>query len=186
MATIPDTAAADRGSAAGEARARTRARVERGELGIGELCERTGLSARTVRYYEEIGLLPDVRRSSGGRRVYGDDALERLRFIGRLKTLGLSLGEIRELNELYALAGSTHAMLRRLHALLGDHLDELDGRIESLTTLRDEMQGYREHVSSRLAGEVSVLGVDEAGKSNTGENGAHRNARREKRGEGST
>jgi len=123
---------------------------EVGEWGIGALCERTGLSPRTLRYYEEVGLLPDVRRRAGGRRVYGGDALERLRFIGRLKTLGLSLGEIRELNELYALEGSTHAMLRRLHTLLGDHLSELDGRIESLTTLRDEMRGYREHVSSRL------------------------------------
>ena len=117
---------------------------------IGELCAQTGLSARTVRYYEEVGLLPGVRRRAGGRRVYGDDALERLRFIGRLKTLGLSLGEIKELNDLHAAAGSTHEMLKRLHALLGDHLGGLDARIESLITLRDEMQGYREHVAGRL------------------------------------
>ena len=45
---------------------------------ITEVCERTGLSARTVRYYEEIRLLPDVRRRSNGRRVYGADDLERL------------------------------------------------------------------------------------------------------------
>ncbi len=123
---------------------------ERADYGIGELCRRTGLSARTVRYYEEVGLLPGVRRRSGGRRVYGDDALERLRFIGRLKTLGLSLGEIKELNDLYALAGSTHDMLRRLHDLLGEHLGGLEGRIESLVALRDEMQGYRDHVARRL------------------------------------
>lgn len=141
MASLPTAKTAPRDSAAAS---------EVGEWGIGALCERTGLSPRTLRYYEEVGLLPDVRRRAGGRRVYGGDVLERLRFIGRLKTLGLSLGEIRELNELYALEGSTHAMLRRLHALLGDHLGELDGRIESLTTLRDEMRGYRDHVSSRL------------------------------------
>jgi len=122
------------------------------EYAIGELCERSGLSARTVRYYEEVGLLSGVRRRAGGRRVYDDEALERLRFIGRLKTLGLSLGEIRELNDLYALAGSTRDMLGRLHVLLGEHLGELDGRIESLKTLRDEMQGYREHVARRLEG----------------------------------
>ena len=66
-------------------------------LGIREVCDQTGLSARTVRYYEELGLLPGVRRRNGGRRVYAADELERLRFIQRLKTLGLSLAEIREL-----------------------------------------------------------------------------------------
>jgi DNA-binding transcriptional MerR regulator len=68
-----------------------------------------------------------------------------------LKTLGLSLGEIKELNDLHAAAGSTLEMLKRLHALLGDHLGGLDARIELLITLRDEMQGYREHVAGRLA-----------------------------------
>ena len=71
---------------------------------IAQVCERTGLSPRTVRYYEEIGLLPGVRRSEGGRRVYGPDELERLGFISRLKALGLSLSEIGELNAVYAIA----------------------------------------------------------------------------------
>ena len=86
---------------------------------IAQVCEKSGLSARTVRYYEEIGLLPGVRRSEGGRRVYGDDELERLRFITRLKTLGLPLKEIRDLNAVYAIGGSTAAMLDRLGQLLG-------------------------------------------------------------------
>jgi len=80
---------------------------------IAEVCERTGLSPRTVRYYEEIGLLPGVRRSEGGRRVYGSDELERLGFITRLKALGLSLSEIGDLNAVYAIGGSTAAMLAR-------------------------------------------------------------------------
>ena len=120
------------------------------EFSIGELCQQTGLSARTVRYYEEVGLLPEVRRRAGGRRVYGEGEIERLRFIGRLKTLGLSLGEIKELNELYAHEGSTHDMLARLHALLGDHLVQLDLRIESLAELREQMSSYRTHVARRL------------------------------------
>jgi DNA-binding transcriptional MerR regulator len=103
-----------------------------------------------VRYYEELGLLPGVRRRAAGRRVYGPDELERLRFIQRLKTLGLSLSEIKELNSLYALAGSTHAMLERLDGLLDAHVSGLDGRIAELMTLRDEMSKYRDHVASRL------------------------------------
>ena len=119
------------------------------DLSIQQTCERTGLSARTVRYWEELGLLPGVRRRSGGRRVYGNGELERLRFIQRLKALGLSLAEIKELNAVYAIGGSTQAMLVRLDDLLGTHLRDLDGRIRELSELRDEMSKYRDHVRSR-------------------------------------
>jgi DNA-binding transcriptional MerR regulator len=117
---------------------------------IGELSEISGLSARTLRYYEELELLPGVRRRAGGRRVYGDDELERLRFIQRLKTLGLSLAEIRELNAVYAIGGSTQAMLLRLDQLLVRHLQELDERIRGLSALRDEIGRYRDHIASRI------------------------------------
>ncbi|MAJ60455.1 MAG: hypothetical protein CBC48_10880 [bacterium TMED88] len=120
------------------------------EWSIGEVCEQTGLSPRTVRYYEELGLLPGVRRRQGGRRVYGPDECERLRFIQRLKALGLSLQEIKELNELYALEGSTRTMLKRLDAVLEGHVSGLDARIAELVDLRDEMMRYRARVASRL------------------------------------
>ena len=118
---------------------------------IAEVCERTGLSPRTVRYYEEIGLLPGVRRSEGGRRVYAADELERLRFIARLKTLGLSLKEIAELNAVYAIGGSTEAMLARLQDLLAAHLADVDRRLNDLGELRQELITYREHVEARVA-----------------------------------
>jgi DNA-binding transcriptional MerR regulator len=117
---------------------------------IAEVRDRTGLSARTLRYYEELGLLPGVRRRAGGRRVYGADELERLRFIQRLKALGLSLAEIKDLNAVYAIAGSTRAMLERLDQLLSTQLAELDARIGELTTLRDEIAKYRGHVGERI------------------------------------
>ena len=118
---------------------------------IAEVCERTGLSPRTVRYYEEIGLLPGVRRRAGGRRVYGPDELERLGFIHRLKQLGLSLAEIRELNAVYAIGGSTEAMLGHLRDLLGVHLSDVDERIEALTDLRTDLVRYRDHIEARVA-----------------------------------
>ncbi len=111
--------------------------------------EQTGLSARTLRYYEEVGLLPGVRRRAGGRRVYGADEIERLGFIQRLKALGLPLAEIKDLNAVYGIEGSTRAMLGRLDELLGRHLAEIDGRIEALMGLRDEISKYRDHVASR-------------------------------------
>ncbi len=116
---------------------------------IGEVCRATGLSPRTVRYWEELGLLPGVRRRAGARRVYGDDELQRLRFIQRLKALGLSLAEIGELNAVYAIEGSTAAMLQHLGELLGRHLGELDERIRELGALRDDIQKYRDHVGAR-------------------------------------
>ena len=120
-------------------------------LSIAEVRSQTGLSARTLRYYEEVGLLPGVRRRAGGRPVYGADELERLRFIGRLKTLGLTLAEIKELNAVYAIAGSTGAMLSRLDELLARHLGDLDARIAELETLRGEIRRYRERVAARHA-----------------------------------
>lgn len=117
---------------------------------IAKVCERTGLSPRTVRYYEEIGLLPGVRRSEGGRRVYGADEVERLGFITRLKALGLSLKEIRELNAVHAIGGSTEAMLERLHDLLDVHLSDVDRRLSELRDLRDQLATYRDHVEARI------------------------------------
>jgi len=118
--------------------------------GISEVCERTGLSPRTVRYYEELGLLPGVRRRAGGRRVYGDEEIERLHFIQRLKALGLSLAEVGELNAVYAIGGSTRAMLERLDDVLARHLRELDARIAELSGLRDEIGKYRDHIAARV------------------------------------
>lgn len=129
---------------------------------IKDVCERTSLSARTVRYYEEVGLLPDVRRRAGGRRVYGTDELERLRFISRLKALGLSLAEIRELNAVYGIGGSTQAMLARLQGLLANHLGDVDRRMAELGDLRGDLLRYREHVDERVrdAGKMSETNDD--------------------------
>ena len=121
-------------------------------LTVAEVRVRTGLTARTLRYYEEVGLLPGVRRRAGRRRVYGNDEIERLRFIQRLKALGLSLAEIKGLHAVYAIEGSTRAMLRRLDQLLGRHLEDVDARAAQLVTLRDEIAKYRDHVTSRIDG----------------------------------
>lgn len=117
---------------------------------IGEVCEKTGLSARTVRYYEELGLLPGVRRRQAGRRAYSRDELERLRFIQRLKTLGLSLAEIKDLNQVHAISKSTAALLERLEELLDQRLGDLDERIGELQALRDQMAKYHAHVGGRI------------------------------------
>ena len=119
------------------------------QLSIADVQTRTGLSARTLRYWEELGLLPGVRRRSAGRRVYGEDEIERLAFIQRLKSLGLSLQEIKELNAVYGIAGSTRDMLRRLDSLLERHEEDVASRLSELESLQGEIGRYRERVSQR-------------------------------------
>ena len=104
-----------------------------------------------MRYYEEIGLLRSVRRYAGGRRVFDGEALQRLRFIGRLKTLGFSLEEISDLNEVFALHRSTAEMLQALDRQLGEHLETLEARRAGLVALEKELKSYRRRIGGRLA-----------------------------------
>ena len=68
-----------------------------GLLQIGQVADRTGLSLRTIRFYEENGLVPPTGRTTGGFRLYGEDAVARLQVITRMKPLGFSLEEMSEL-----------------------------------------------------------------------------------------
>lgn len=120
------------------------------ELSIAETSRALDLSPRTVRYYEELGLLPGVRRRSGRQRVYGPDEIERLRFIQRLKQLDLSLQEISELNAVYAIKGSTRAMLEKLRELFHQHLADLEAKVRDLQALQGEMRSYLDHISRRV------------------------------------
>jgi MerR family transcriptional regulator, repressor of the yfmOP operon len=77
---------------------------------IGEVAERSGLTPRTIRYYEEIGLLPEGDRRKGGHRLYDDAAVERLQELTRLRDLlNLSLDELKQLVE----AEEARAAIRR-------------------------------------------------------------------------
>lgn len=120
-----------------------------GTFPIGTLARLAGVSTRTIRYYEEIGLLSTARRFSGGRRVFDGDALQRLGFIGRLKRLGFSLAEIRHLNEVFAVHRSTAAMLEALEARLAEHVRAVEARVADLNQLRSDLLRYRDRVSER-------------------------------------
>ena len=124
-----------------------------GHYRIGELASRVGLTERTIRYYEELGLLESVKRLDGGTRVYTDDDVRRLKFIRKLKTLGLSLHEMRELEDMYRRHRSNRGVLPRLMELLDAHLGTIDARIAELRGLRDEIRSYKEHVAERLESE---------------------------------
>ncbi len=69
----------------------------REQMQIGEVAERTGLSLRTIRYYEEVGLVVPSARSQGGFRLYTEPDVDRLQLIKRMKPLGFQLEEMRDL-----------------------------------------------------------------------------------------
>jgi DNA-binding transcriptional MerR regulator len=71
--------------------------MERPGLSIGEVARQAQCSVPSVRYYEQIGLLPSAKRRAGGHRVYGSTDLKQLRFIRRCRDFGFSVAEIREL-----------------------------------------------------------------------------------------
>src|SRR5205814_6847332 len=120
---------------------------------IGELAAKVGLTERTIRYYEERGLLESVKRLDGGQRVYTDDDVRRLKFIQKLKVLGLSLAEMQELETLYGRHRTNAKVLPRLIELLDAHLTTVSERLRELAALRDEIRWYRTHVQKRL-GEI--------------------------------
>ena len=72
-------------------------RISSRTMHIGELAERTGLSLRTIRHYDEVGLLPATGRTEGGFRVYAENDVERLTLIKQMKPLGFSLEEMAEI-----------------------------------------------------------------------------------------
>lgn len=77
-------------------------RISSRTMHIGELAERTGLSLRTIRHYDEVGLLPATGRTDGGFRVYAENDVERLTLIKQMKPLGFSLEEMSEILDLLA------------------------------------------------------------------------------------
>lgn len=104
---------------------------------IGELGERIGVSAKTIRYYESLGLLDEPERTSSGYRVYDEVAAERLGFIRDAQASGLSLAEIASVLELKA-AG--HRSCDHTTELLERHLVDIDDQIERLQSARTTLQ----------------------------------------------
>jgi DNA-binding transcriptional MerR regulator len=109
---------------------------------IGELADKAGVTPRTIRYYENLGLLSPSEREGNGFRYYTEAELARLRKIDALQSLGLSLEEIRSIIDLFFEEPTMLRGKQKLLAILQDHLKETDEKIESLTQFRSELQGH--------------------------------------------
>lgn len=102
-------------------------------VSIGLAAERSGISAKMVRHYESLGLLPSVARTDSGYRQYGEIEVHTLRFIKRSRDLGFSMAEIAELVALWQNRRRASASVKRIAQ---KHLDDLAARIEAMQAMQ--------------------------------------------------
>jgi DNA-binding transcriptional MerR regulator len=106
-------------------------------LSIGEVSRRTSVKIPTIRFYEQIGLLPSPPRTDGNRRRYGEEDVRRLAVIRHARELGFEVDDIRELLSMTAQPNNS---CHEADSIARRHLDEIERRILRLTALRTELQ----------------------------------------------
>jgi MerR family copper efflux transcriptional regulator len=118
--------------------------VQADEMRIGQLAKRMGVNPRTIRFYEQAGVLPEPERTAGGYRVYTAEDEARLRFIKAAQRLGLRLGEIREV---LALRDRGQRPCPYVAELIDARLAEVDARMRELRTLEQELRTLRSRIA---------------------------------------
>ena len=108
-----------------------------GPFNIGQAASQSGVSAKMIRHYETLGLLPAVPRTDAGYRQYGEAQIHTLRFIRRARLLGFSMVEIAELLKLWQNQGRASADVKRI-ALA--HVADLERRIAEMQAMRQTLQ----------------------------------------------
>jgi DNA-binding transcriptional MerR regulator len=124
---------------------------------IGPLAKELGVTTRTIRYYEEIGLMGSSRRSSGGTRSYNRDEVLRIKFILKLKELGISLKEMLSLADTF----DTHnqnfdTITPKVLEILDLHIGKVDDKISRLVSLRSDIVNYRSRIRVLLKSQNEV------------------------------
>lgn len=110
--------------------------VGSGPFNIGQAARQSGVSAKMIRHYESLGLLPTVQRTDAGYRQYGNKQIHTLRFIRRARLLGFSMAEIGELLKLWQNQGRASADVKRI-ALA--HVADLERRIAEMQAMRQTL-----------------------------------------------
>jgi MerR family copper efflux transcriptional regulator len=118
-------------------------------LSIGFVARQTGCTVPTIRYYEEIGLLEAAGRTDGGRRVYGDKAVQRLTFIRRCRDFGFSIDQVREL---VGLADTPHRPCVEVRDIAALHLSEVRKKAAELRALEASLEAFVVSCNTACAG----------------------------------
>lgn len=118
---------------------------------IGELAKSLNITTRTIRYYEEIGLMGKNDRAGGSTRSYAKDDILRLKFILKLKTMGISLKEIHELSDIFDInSRDFHTITPKLIEILDTHIAKVDEQMANLSSLRKDIVDYRVRMTEFL------------------------------------
>jgi len=117
---------------------------------IGELCKELNITTRTLRYWEEEGIIESVERLDRSNRGYTPYMVRRIKFILKLKDLGLTLKELKNLYRVYGDAKKTDQLVPELINILDVHIDMIDDKIAKLSSLRKEIVEYRQRMSTKL------------------------------------
>lgn len=137
---------------------------------IGQLAKSTGLTPKTIRFYESERLLPPPARTYGGYRTYGPEDVERVDFIRKAKRLGLSLDEIRSVLQLHDLRESTCGHVR---SLLDAKLVQVEAALSDLRDFHRELSRLRESAGAledcqpsggRICGIIEDAGLKVSGR----------------------
>jgi len=113
---------------------------------ISDLAKALHITTRTIRLYEQMGLVEPPKRTEGGIRVYEKADIKRFKFVLKLKTLGLSLQEMKELADLYNQEQLPDKIMPRLIELLDNHLHNIKKQIAGLQSLDRDITDYRERI----------------------------------------
>ncbi|GAB4159787.1 MAG: heavy metal-responsive transcriptional regulator [Cyanobacteria bacterium J069] len=117
-------------------------------LQVGEISQKLGLNPQTLYFYERIGLIPKPKRTESGYRLYKEKDLERLAFITRAKSLGLSLDEIKEI---LLLQDGEALPCHKIHAKLVNKANQIEKSIAQLQELEGELLLLIKHCEKNLA-----------------------------------
>jgi DNA-binding transcriptional MerR regulator len=117
---------------------------------IGDVATTHGLTTRTLRYWEEMGLINSYQRPEGGSRAYTPYMVRRIKFIMKLKALGLTIRELQDLGDAYGEARRTDNMIPRLLDVLDIHIHKVDDKIGELSSLRKEIVDYRQKMKEKF------------------------------------
>ena len=125
-------------------------------LTIGKLSDAAGVKVPTIRYYEEIGLLPEAERSAGNQRLYGQKAQERLTFIRHARELGFPLDAIRDL---LSLSDRPDQSCAAADAIASAQLATVEARIARLVALKAELERMLVQCAGGVIADCRVIEV---------------------------
>ena len=113
---------------------------------ISDLAKALHITTRTIRLYEQMGLVEPPKRTEGGIRVYEKDDIKRFKFVLKVKALGLSLQEMKELADIYSQEQLPEKIMPRLVELLNSHLDTIRKRVAQLQSLEKDITAYKQRL----------------------------------------